>query len=429
MIWNAAVETAERRELARVQDERVRRLVVRAYACVPFYRDRFDSAGMRPEDIRLAADLPRIPFTIKDDLRRLYPFGMFACPRDEVIELHCSSGTTGYPTAAGYTRADLETWGEVMARSLISSGVRPGDLIQNAYGYGLFTGGLGFHYGAQRLGATVLPTSSGNTVRQVRLLREFRATVLCCTPTYALHLAEAIEESPGDPVALRCGAFGAEPWCEETRREIERRLGLRASDFYGLSEVIGPGVAAECEARTGLHVNEDHFLAEIIDPGTGTPLPPGQRGELVLTTLTKEATPLLRYRTGDITALASEPCACGRTLARMARVSGRIDDMLIIRGVNVFPSEVEKVLLQIPELTPQFQLVVDRQQALDVLEVQVETRDAGLENDTAQALGDRAGRALRGELGLSALVTVLPPRHLPRSDGKAVRVVDRRQRR
>lgn len=428
MIWNPPAESAGRTDRAQLQDARLRRAVARAYAAVPFYRARLDAAGLRPTEVSGTDALRGIPPTTKDDLRRLYPFGSFACPREDVIELHCSSGTTGYPTAAGYTRADLETWAEVMARSLAAAGVRPGDLVQNAYGYGLFTGGLGFHYGAQRLGAAVLPTSAGNTARQVRLLREFGATVLCCTPSYALHLAEAIEESGDGPVALRCGAFGAEPWCEGTRREIERRLGVRASDFYGLSEVMGPGVAAECEERAGLHINEDHFFPEVIDPATGAPLPPGAPGELVLTTLTKEATPLLRYRTGDITSLAFEPCRCGRTLVRMARVGGRIDDMLIIRGVNVFPSEMEAVLMRIPELGPHYQLIVDRQRALDVLEVRVEARE-GVRDEVRPQLAERVGKALRVELGLSALVTVLPPHHLPRSEGKSVRVIDRRQRR
>jgi phenylacetate-CoA ligase len=426
MMWTPSVEAARRDDLQRLQDERLRATVARAYRAVPFYRERLERAGLRPEDIRTTADLPRIPPTTKDDLRRLYPFGLLACPREEVVELHCSSGTTGYPTAAGYTRADLETWGEVMARTLASGGVRRGDLVHNAYGYGLFTGGLGFHYGALRLGATVLPTSAGNTARQVRLLREFGATVLCCTPSYALHLAEALETTPGPPWALRCGVFGAEPWCEGTRREIERRLRIRAFDCYGLSEVIGPGVAAECEAHAGLHIQEDHFFPEVLDPGTGRPCPPGVRGELVLTTLTKEATPLLRYRTGDITSLVPEPCACGRTLVRMERPSGRVDDMLIVRGVNVFPSEIESVLLQIPELSPHYQIVLERPRALDVLEVRVEARP-GVGPEAVAGLQERAQRALRSELGLSATVTVLPPGELPRSEGKALRIIDRRR--
>jgi phenylacetate-CoA ligase len=311
-----------------------------------------------------------------------------------------------------------------MARCLAGSGVGRGDVIQNAFGYGLFTGGLGFHYGAQRLGAAVLPASSGNTARQVRLLREFGVTVLCCTPSYALHIAEAIDASGDRPPALRCGAFGAEPWSEAARAEIERRLGIRASDIYGLSEVIGPGVAAECEARDGLHVQEDHFFPEVVDPATGAPLPPGTPGELVLTTLTKEAAPLLRYRTGDVTSLDPRPCACGRTLVRMARVGGRIDDMLIVRGVNLFPSDIESVLLRIPDLTPHYQIVIDRPRALDVLRVQVESRCA-LPAESA-ALARRAESALRANLGLSAVVAVLPPGEIPRSEGKALRVIDRR---
>ena len=428
MIWNAAVEAAGPGALRPVQDRRLRATVARVCRAVPFYRARFEAAGLEAEDIRGVDDLPRIPFTTKDDLRRSYPFGLLACRREEVAEFHCSSGTTGTPTAAAYTRTDWETWGETMARCLSAGGVRRGDIVQNAFGYGLFTGGLGFHYGAQRLGAAVLPASSGNTARQVRLLREFGVTVLCCTPSYALHVAEALESAGGGPSALRCGAFGAEPWCEATRAEIERRLGIRASDIYGLSEVIGPGVAAECEARRGLHLQEDHFFPEVVDPATGTPLPAGREGELVLTALSNEAAPVLRYRTGDITSLDPEPCACGRTLVRMARVGGRIDDMLIVRGVNVFPSDIEAVLLRIPDFAPHYQIVVDRPRALDVLLVQVERRDGG-HADEASGLAHRAERALRAELGLSATVAVLLPGEIPRSEGKAVRVIDRRQRR
>ena len=428
MIWNPAVEAAGRGDMRPLQDARLRGTVARVCGAVPFYRARFAAAGLRPQDIRGIDDLPRIPLTTKDDLRGAYPFGLLACPREEVAEFHCSSGTTGTPTAAAYTRADWDTWGETMARCLASSGVRRGDIVQNAFAYGLFTGGLGFHYGAQRLGAAVLPASSGNTARQVRLLREFGVSVLCCTPSYALHVAEALDAAGGGPSALRCGAFGAEPWCEATRAEIERRLGIRAFDVYGLSEVIGPGVAAECDARNGLHVQEDHFFPEVVDPATGTPLPPGREGELVLTTLTKEAAPVLRYRTGDITSLDPEPCPCGRTLMRMARVGGRIDDMLIIRGVNVFPSDIEAVLLRIPDFAPHYQIVVDRPRALDVLQVQVESRGAGAV-DGASALARRAEHALSAVLGLSATVAVVAPGEIPRSEGKAVRVIDRRPRR
>lgn len=424
MIWNPGAETVDRAALRVRQGERLRATVARVAEAVPFYRARLEAAGVRAAEIRGVDDLTRIPFTTKDDLRRSYPFGLLACPREHVAEFHCSSGTTGTPTAAAYTRRDWETWGETMARCLAGSGVGRGDVIQNAFGYGLFTGGLGFHYGAQHLGAAVLPASSGNTARQVRLLREFGVTVLCCTPSYALHIAEAIDASGDRPPALRCGAFGAEPWSEAARSEIERRLGIRASDIYGLSEVIGPGVAAECEARDGLHVQEDHFFPEVIDPATGAPLPPGAPGELVLTTLTKEAAPLLRYRTGDVTSLDPRPCACGRTLVRMARVGGRIDDMLIVRGVNLFPSDIESVLLRIPDLTPHYQIVIDRPRALDVLRVQVESRCAA--PGESQALARRAESALRASLGLSAVVAVLPPGEIPRSEGKALRVVDRR---
>jgi phenylacetate-CoA ligase len=426
VIWAPEVEAAGRPALRDLQDRRLRTTVARLYRTVPFYWARFEAAGLHPGEIRGVEDLGRIPFTTKDDLRRAYPFGLLACAPEEVAEFHCSSGTTGTPTAAAYTRNDSEVWGETMARCLASAGVRPGDIVQNAFGYGLFTGGLGFHYGAQRLGAAVLPASSGNTARQARLLHEFAVTVLCCTPSYALHLAEALEASHGRPSVLRCGAFGAEPWCEGIRAEIEHRLGIRAFDVYGLSEVIGPGVAAECEAKCGLHVQEDHFFPEVVDPATGSPLPPGRDGELVLTALTKEAAPVLRYRTGDVSSLDPEPCACGRTLVRMARVAGRIDDMLIVRGVNVFPSDIETVLLRIPDFVPHYQLVVDRPRALDVLEVRVESRNAAPAEATA-ALARRAERALRADLGLSATVAVLPPGRIPRSEGKALRVIDRRR--
>jgi phenylacetate-CoA ligase len=426
MIWDPEHECADRAELARLQLERLRAVVARLYARVPFYRQRLAGAGLDPEAISTLEDLRRLPLTGKDDLRRLYPFGLFATDPGEPVELHCSSGTTGTATLVGYTRTDLEVWAEVMARTLAAGGVRPGDLVHNAYGYGLFTGGLGFHYGALRLGARVLPISSGQTSRQVRLLRELGATVLAATPSYALHLAEAVEEAGVGRLPLRVGLLGAEPWSEGMRAEIERRLGLAAVDVYGLSEVIGPGVACECaEGRQGLHINEDHFLAEVVDPDSGEVLPEGETGELVLSTLTKEATPLLRYRTGDLTALTREPCRCGRSFARMARVRGRVDDMLVVRGVNVFPADVEAVLTSFGELAPAYQLIVDRHRALDELEVQVEARE-WVTPAAAESLGARVAVAIRDQLGLRAHITVLPPKHLPRSEGKALRVVDRR---
>ncbi len=427
MLWNPEYEAMPRKEMERLQVERLKKLVDRVYNTSPFYKDLFDRNGIRPEQVKSLDDLRRFPFLTKSELRSLYPFGLFTVPVEKTLELHCSSGTTGAPTMVGYTHADLDLWGEVMARVLACGGVQKGDLIHNAYGYGLFTGGLGFHYGALKLGATVLPISSGNTARQIKLMTELGCTVLCCTPSYALHLAEVMEETGKEPKGLRCGIFGAEPWTEGMRRQIEERLGLSAVDIYGLSEVIGPGVSCECqEAKNGLHINEDHFLPEVIDPVTMEPLPDGEKGELVFTTLTREATPVIRYRTGDITALYHEPCRCGRTLVRMARVSGRVDDMLIIRGVNIFPSDVEAVLMRCPELEPHYQLVVDRERALDVLEVRVEAKDGVYQRAEIPALEERVARRIREELGISAKVTVVPPKQIPRSEGKAVRVVDRR---
>jgi len=426
MIWDPEHECADRAALTRLQLQRLRTVTARIYARVPFYRERLDAAEVRPETITTLDDISRLPLTTKADLRRLYPFGLFAVDAGEPVEYHCSSGTTGSSTLVGYTRTDLEIWSEVMARTLAAGGARRGDLMHNAYGYGLFTGGLGFHYGALRLGARVLPVSSGHTARQVRLLRELRATVLACTPSYALHLAEVVEESGEGPLALRAGLLGAEPWSEGMRAEIQERLGIVAVDVYGLSEVMGPGVACECaEVRDGLHINEDHFLAEVVDPDTGAPVDEGQSGELVLTTLTKEASPVLRYRTGDLTALNREPCPCGRRGVRMARVRGRVDDMLVVRGVNVFPADVEAVLTAQRELAPAYQLVVDRQGAMDDLEVQVEARER-LDPAAAAGLGTRVAGVIREQLGLRARVTVLPPKQLPRSEGKALRVVDRR---
>ncbi len=432
-IWSPDFETMPRDQLEALQVERLRQLVERAQA-VPFYRQKFQEAGVRPEDIRSLDDLSRLPFTEKEDLRRNYPFGMFAVPLDQVKRIHASSGTTGKPTVGGYTRADLELWAELMARTLFACGVTEKDIIHNAYGYGLFTGGLGVHIGAEKIGCLIVPMSGGFTRRQVMLMEDFGATVLTCTPSYALVIAEEAEAMGVDfkkVMKLRVGIFGAEPWSERMRDEIEERMGLEAYDIYGLTEMIGPGVAIECEHHNGLHIFEDHFLAEIIDPDTGERLPYGEQGELVFTTLTKEAMPLIRYRTRDRTRLNPEPCACGRTIARMEKVLGRTDDMLIVRGVNVFPQLVERTLLEFEELEPQYQIVVDRpKDQLDVLEVWVEgSRELFDPVDTAriESLTQRVERALREALGVSAKVKLLAPNTLERSLGKAKRVVDKRE--
>ncbi len=430
-VRGEAAERLDRRDLEALQLERLRALVHRLHRDVPFYRARLEEAGVRPEEIRGLEDLRKLPFTLKSDLRDHYPFGLFAVPPEEIVRIHASTGTTGKPTVVGYTPADIELWAEVMARTLASAGVTSRDVLQNAYGYGLFTGGLGIHYGAERLGATVVPASTGNTKRQVTLLQDLGSTVLCCTPSYALHLAEVLEEagiSPGE-LPLRIGVFGAEPWTEGMRREIERGLGIDAFDIYGLSEIIGPGVAAECEAKAGLHVMEDHFLPEIIDPETGEVLGPGEKGELVITTLTKEGIPLLRYRTRDITRLEKSPCPCGRTTVRMERITGRSDDMLIIRGVNVFPSQIESVLLPIEGATPHYLLVVDRAGALDTMEVHVETTPAVFEGgaEVQEGLVRRIRRELASTLGIAVTVKLQEPGAIARSEGKAVRVVDRRK--
>ncbi len=441
-IWNRAIETLPRDRLRALQGERLRAAIAHAHERVPFYRQRLAAAGVAPGDIRGLDDLGRLPFTTKADLRDHYPFGLFAVPRAEVARIHASSGTRGKLTVVGYTTGDLAVWGEVVARAISLAGGGPGDIIHNAYGYGLFTGGLGLQLGAEALGATVVPMSGGNTPRQAMLIRDFGARVLCCTPSYALTIAEEFERQGIDPrdLPLAYGIFGAEPWSDALRAEIERRLGLVATDIYGLSEVIGPGVANECvEAKDGLHIAEDHFYPEVVDPDTGAPLPPGAWGELVFTSLTKEAFPNIRYRTGDITTLLEEPCACGRTSRRMARLRGRHDDMLIVRGVNVYPSEVEAVLLALEEIAPFYQIVLARDGALDTLEVQAEVTeefhaacraaDGGLDPDEprVRALRARIGDQLRSRLGLGATVTLLAPNTLTRIEvGKAVRVVDKR---
>jgi phenylacetate-CoA ligase len=436
MIWNRDIETAPRAALRALQAERLRATVARARARVPFYRTALAAAGVRDGDVDLTR-LGELPFTRKEDLRDHYPLGLFAVPREDVVRIHASSGTRGKPTVVGYTRSDLELWREVMARALAAAGAEPGQLLQVAYGYGLFTGGLGFHDGAEHMGLTVVPVSSGNTLRQILLLQDFRPHGLACTPSFALHIGESMLEQGLDPrkVGLAYGLFGAEPWTEAMRVQLETLWGCAAVDFYGLSEMIGPGVATECvEARDGLHLNEDHFLPEIVDPRTGSPLPDGREGELVLTSLTKEALPMIRYRTGDVTRLDPAPCRCGRTTVRMARIKGRTDDMLIIKGVNVYPSQLEAALLTVPELAPHYQLLVDRRSGFPVLAVHVEPAEhvvrewGGFEagRPEVSALGARVAAQLRGHLGLNPEIAVVAPKTIPRSEGKAVRVVERR---
>ena len=440
MIWEPALECLSRPELERVQIERLRATVRWCAERVPYYRATLDAAGVEADSIRRIEDVTRLPFTDKQALRDHYPFGLFAVPLDAVRRIHASSGTKGKPTVVGYTPRDLATWSTCMARGLAAAGARPGDILHLAYGYGLFTGGLGFHYGGECLGCTVVPASSGNTVRQLLLLQDFRPQGLACTPSFALHLGEALRDAgiDGRALGLRWGAFGAEPWTEAMRRQIEALLGLTAVDFYGLSEVIGPGVAAECaEARDGLHVNEDHFLVEVVNPTTGAPLPPGGEGELCFTSLTKEAFPVIRYRTGDLSALTPDPCRCGRSFARMARVKGRTDDMIVVRGVNVYPSQVEAVLLEIPELAPHYQLVVDRGETLPRLTVQVEVTETAVrdwggwqpDSPHVAALRVKVAGRLRGGLAIATEVVVAPPKTLPRSEGKAVRVIESPPRR
>jgi phenylacetate-CoA ligase len=430
MIWNIEAETQAPGARAALQAARLRDTVAWAVERVPFHRERLSGISVRGLE-----DLPALPFTRKSDLREHYPFGLFAVPTGELARIHASSGTKGKPTVVGYTAGDLAVWREAMARVMVAAGARPGDMLHVAFGYGLFTGGLGFHDGAERIGMTVVPVSSGNTARHHLLLRDFRPPGICGTPSFVLHIAESLLEQGGDPRALglRYGMFGAEPWTEGLRAALERAFGLHAYDIYGLSEIVGPGVAGECERRDGLHVCDDHFLPEIIDPATGAVRPPGHEGELVLTTLTKRAIPMVRYRTGDLTSLTTEPCLCGRTSARIARIKGRADDMLIIKGVNLYPSEVEATLLAVEELQPHYLLVVDRSTTLARLEVQVEPTPALLErcggfrpaHPALAELSLRVSERLRVAIGLTVELTIVEPRTIPRSEGKAVRVVER----
>jgi len=429
--WDKAVETMPREELAKLQTERLKKTVERVYKNVPFYREKMQALGILPGDIRSLDDLKLLPFTTKYDLRDNYPYGMFSAPMQEIVRVHASSGTTGKPTVVGYTKKDLEVWSDCMARCLVMAGQDSKSVIQVSYGYGLFTGGLGAHYGAERLGAAVVPASSGNTQRQILLIKDLGVTCLCCTPSYALYIAETMEETGVNikELALRAGVFGAEPWTVEMRGQIERKLNIRAHDIYGLSEVMGPSVSQDCEYQNGLHMWEDNFIAEIIDPDTLEPLPPKTQGEIVFTTINKEGMPLLRYRTRDISALDYEVCECGRTHVRMAKPTGRTDDMLIIRGVNVFPSQIEAVLLNMGQTSPHYQIIVDRAGALDDMTVEIEVSPEIFTDEVKglEVIEKNIRRGIESMLGISCCVKLVEPKSIARSEGKAKRVIDRRK--
>ncbi len=431
MFWNKTFECMSRKDMHEYQSGRLIETIQHVYHNVSSYREKMQQMHLLPDDIKSIDDLSKLPFTTKQDLRDNYPFNMFAVPMSEVVRVHASSGTTGKPTVVGYTRKDLAIWSEVIARTLTCAGAHKHDIVHVAYGYGLFTGGLGLHYGSEKIGATVIPMSGGNTQRQIQLMHDFGCTVLACTPSYALYLAEAIEESPfkRDQFKLRVGVFGAEPWTENMRKEIEEKLSIKAIDIYGLSEVIGPGVSSECEHQCGLHVFEDHFVPEIIDPVTLKVLPEGEKGELVFTCITKEALPLIRYRTRDLTRLHYEKCKCGRTLVRMEKCSGRSDDMLIIRGVNVFPSQIEEVLLHMEGIHPHYLITVDRVNNLDQMQVQVEVEQEFFSDRISelQAMSKKLQHNLESALGISVDVKLVEPKTIARSEGKAVRVIDKRK--
>lgn len=432
MIWNEHIECMDREQLRQIQSDNLIDMVSRVYHNVPFYRKKMQELGLEPGDIKSVDDLYKLPFTTKQDLRDNYPYGMFAVPMSEIVRIHASSGTTGSPTVVGYTRKDLATWQEVMARTLTSAGVKRNDFIQIAYGYGLFTGGLGVHYGSETVGATVIPISGGNTKKQIKLLQDFGSTVIACTPSYALYLAEAIEESgiKKEDLKLTTGIFGAEQWTGNMRKEIESKLGIKAYDIFGLSEIIGPGVSYECSEQNGLHINEDHFIPEILDTTTLKPLPMGSMGELAFTTVTKQGLPIIRYRTRDLTRLNDEKCQCGRTLVRMEKCMGRSDDMLIIRGVNVFPTQIESVLLEMHETKPHYLLIVDRINNLDTLELWVEV-DQNLFSDEVKKLEELSAKIkfnLKSALGVSVKVKLVEPKTIERSEGKAKRVIDKRNK-
>jgi len=431
MIWNKERESLTDRKKRDIQSEGLKSLVGRVYEHIPFYKEKIDSLGLRPSDITSIKDIVKLPFTAKDDLRQNYPFGMFAVPMSDIVETHTSSGTTGKPVIGGYTINDIDLWSEVMARCLSMSGTTSEDIVQNAYGYGLFTGGLGVHYGARKIGAAVIPVSGGNTKRQIMLIQDFKSTILTCTPSYCLYLAEVAEEMGVDfkSVHLKAGNFGAEPWSNNMRVEIEKRLNLLALDIYGLTEIIGPGVGNECRFKNGIHICDDHFYPEIINPETGEVLPPGEVGELVITTLTKEATPLIRYRTRDITAIIPGECECGRTSVRVRRLMGRTDDMLIIRGVNVFPSQIEEVLVRVEGTEPHYQIVVDRVGILDELSVFVEMNEKMISDEIKELerVEDTIRKEIESVLGIKIAVKLVEPKSITRSEGKAKRVIDKRK--
>ncbi|MDX9714442.1 MAG: phenylacetate--CoA ligase [Dissulfurispiraceae bacterium] len=430
MIWNKTAECMTDKKRQELQLNRLRDIVKSAYENTPYYKKRNSKQKIRYSDIKKLSDITRLPFTSKADLRDGYPFNMFAVPMNEIVEVHTSSGTTGTPVVAGYTRKDIDTWSEVMARALTMAGATSEDIIQNCYGYGLFTGGLGIHYGVHKIGATVVPISAGQTKRQLQIIQDFGTTIITCTPSYALYLAEAAYEAGINmrKIKLKSGCFGAEMWTESIRNEIEKRLNLTALNIYGLTEIIGPGVAHECEAKNGLHISEDHFYPEIISPDTLEPLPDGEKGELVLTTLTREGMPMIRFRTKDITALHKGKCTCGRTTVRMERITGRSDDMLKIRGVIVFPSQIEKALLEMKGIEPHYQIIVTRPHHLDEIEVRVEATKEIFSDEIRhlEAVRDRIENHIEKAIGLRVKVTLVEPKSLPRSEGKAVRVIDKR---
>lgn len=429
--WQQQLECMEREELEQLQSDRLLNVVRRMYENLPYYREKMQAAGLRPEDIHGRQDLYKLPFTTKQDLNANYPFGNFAVPMDRLVRIHASSGTTGRQTVVAYTQKDINMWTDCMARALTAAGVVPGDRMHVAYGYGLFTGGMGFHYGGEAVGAAVIPVSGGNTRRQIQLLLDFKATVLCSTPSYALYLAEEMERQgiTKDDLHLRIGVFGAEPWSEQMREQLNEQLGIQSHDIYGLSEIMGPGVAVDCGCGVGLHIAEDKFIVEVIDPETEEVLPPGSQGELVFTCLEKEALPLIRYRTHDLSALHLERCACGRTLARMEKVRGRSDDMLVIRGVNVFPTQIESVLLRFNEIMPHYMIYVDTKDLLDVMEIHVEMKQDLFTDEVKKIedLSSRLSQEINSILGIKAKIKLVEPYSLERTSGKAKRVIDRRK--